>query len=100
MPGYESFERFQPLFLYESIWNLALAGALYWLWRNHRDRFRPPDLFLIYLAGYAVGRFLLEFLRLDFVPVAGINFNQTLMLLAALVCAAVVVFRQRRREAG
>jgi phosphatidylglycerol:prolipoprotein diacylglycerol transferase len=95
MPGYESFDRFQPLFLYESIWNLALAGVLYWTWRNHRARFHPPDLFLLYVAGYSLGRFLLEFLRLDYVPYFGINFNQGVALVAAIVCAAVVIIRQR-----
>ena len=98
MAGFESFERFHPLFLYESLWNLALAGLLYWLWRNHRERFRPPELFLLYLVGYAFGRFLLEFLRLDYVPVWGINFNQGVMLLTAIVCGAVVLVRQRRRS--
>ncbi|OGT27730.1 MAG: prolipoprotein diacylglyceryl transferase [Gammaproteobacteria bacterium RBG_16_66_13] len=98
MAGFESFERFHPLFLYESIWNLALAGVLYWLWRNHRDRFRPPDLFLLYLVGYAVGRFLLEFLRLDYVPAFGLNLNQALMLVLALVCSAIVIIRRRKAQ--
>ncbi|HET7011645.1 MAG TPA: prolipoprotein diacylglyceryl transferase [Anaerolineales bacterium] len=96
MAGYESFERFHPLFLYESIWNLALFGVLYWLWRRHRNWFRPPDLFLLYLVGYGVGRFLLEFLRLDYVPAFGINLNQAVMLLLAVAAALVVFFRQRR----
>ena len=100
MAGYESFERFHPLFLYESIWNLALAGVLYWIWRKHRDRFRPPDLFLLYLVGYAVGRFVLEFLRLDYVPAFGLNLNQALMLLLALVSSAVVIVRQRRTQSA
>ncbi len=99
LPGYEAFERFQPLFLYESIWNLASFGLLFWIWRKHADRLRSGDLFLIYLITYPVGRFLLEFLRLDYVPMFGINANQTLMAALAVVSAAALFIRHRRGPA-
>jgi phosphatidylglycerol:prolipoprotein diacylglycerol transferase len=50
----------------------------------------------VYLITYPLGRFLLEFLRIDYVPVWGINFNQMVMLLTALASAGVLVFRHRR----
>lgn len=41
-PGYERFATFHPTFLYELLWNLALAGALVWLGR--RGRIRAPSV--------------------------------------------------------
>ena len=96
LSGYESFERFHPLFLYESIWNLLCAAGLYWLWRNHRQRLRSGDVFIAYLAAYSVGRFLLEFIRLDFVPLFGINFNQMVMALAAVGAGLALYLRNRK----
>ena len=96
LAGFESFERFHPLFLYESIWNLLNAAVLYLLWKRYGDRLKPGDLFLVYLIGYPVGRFLLEFLRLDYVPMAGINLNQAVMLATAVVSGAVLIWRHRR----
>jgi phosphatidylglycerol---prolipoprotein diacylglyceryl transferase len=99
LSGYESFERFHPLFLYESIWNLASFAFLFWLWRKYGDRLRSGDLFLIYLITYPVGRFLLEFLRLDYVPLFGINANQALMAVLAIASAVALYLRHRRNLA-
>jgi len=99
LAGFESFERFHPLFLYESIWNLLNAALLYLLWKRYGDRLKPGDLFLVYLIGYPVGRFLLEFLRLDYVPMAGINLNQAVMLATAVVSGAILIWRHRRAAA-
>jgi phosphatidylglycerol:prolipoprotein diacylglycerol transferase len=96
LKGFEAFERFHPLFLYESLWNLANAGFLLWIRSRFGDRLKEGDLFTIYLVTYALGRFLLEFIRIDFVPMAGINLNQGLMLLTALAAAAFLVIRHRR----
>ena len=39
---------------------------------------------LVYMLNYAVGRFLLDFLRLDASQLGGINFNQTAMVIVAI----------------
>ena len=100
LPGYEAFETFHPLFFYEALWNLATAAFLYWAWRRYRGRLKRGDLFLMYLIAYPLGRFLLEFLRPDFVPVFGINFNQMLMLLVTLASAAYLYWRHGGRKAA
>ncbi len=87
---------YHPLFLYESLWNLANAILLIWLGRRFVDKLQSGDLFLIYLVVYPTGRFLLEFLRLDSSQVAGININQMLMLVVALVSLASIVLRRWR----
>ena len=96
LPGYEPFERFHPLFLYESLWNLANFFFLLWLWRNYRDRLVSGDIFLAYLVTYPLGRFLLEYLRLDYVPAFGINFNQVVMLVVSIAAAVALYLRNRQ----
>ena len=97
VPGFEQFERFHPLFLYESIWNLLNALFLLWLARRFAQRLLPGDIFLVYVIFYSVGRFMLEFLRLDAAQIAGINFNQTMVVIAGLVSAGILVWRHTRK---
>ena len=54
--GYEQFATFHPTFLYEALWNLALAGLLVLI--DRRRVLRPGRIFVLYIGGYAVGRFL------------------------------------------
>lgn len=100
LASYEAFEYFHPLFLYEGIWNLASAAVLFWIWRRYGKRLKVGDLFLMYLVAYPLGRFLLEFLRIDFVPLFGINFNQMLSLAAAAASGLYFYLRHRPAEAG
>jgi phosphatidylglycerol:prolipoprotein diacylglycerol transferase len=99
VPGFESFTRFHPLFLYESLWNLANMALLLWLGARFRDRLKPGDLFLVYLVVYPIGRFLLEFLRLDSAQVGGINANQTFMAIVAILSGLALIWRHYRRPA-
>jgi len=62
-PGYEQFATFHPTFLYELIWNLALAAFLVWL--GHHRRIRPSGLFALYVCGYSFARIGEELLRVD-----------------------------------
>jgi phosphatidylglycerol:prolipoprotein diacylglycerol transferase len=96
--GYPPDTRFHPLFLYESLWNLVNVVLLLWLGRRFADRLKPGDLFLVYLVTYPLGRFLLEFLRLDAALVYGININQTIMLVVALLAGGTLFWRHRRSE--
>jgi prolipoprotein diacylglyceryl transferase len=61
--GYLGYATFQPTFLYELIWDLALAAALVWL--GHHRRIRPWGLFALYVAGYSAFRIFEETLRID-----------------------------------
>lgn len=94
--GFQEFERFHPLFLYESIWNLANMALLLWIGRRYAKSLRNGDIFLVYLVGYPLGRFLLEFLRLDSSQVAGLNANQAVMLVVALTAATILFLRWRK----
>lgn len=93
LPGYEATEYYHPVFLYESLWSLGNVGFLLWLSRRDDNRLKPGDIFLTYLVIYPMGRFLIEFLRLDSAQVAGINTNQTLMLIVALIAGGLLIWR-------
>jgi prolipoprotein diacylglyceryl transferase len=90
---------FHPTFLYESLYNLAVVGALLWL--SARRRLRPGSLALCYLGLYAFGRFWLELLRTDTTfRFLGLSRN-ALVSLAVVGGAAVWLWlRERRRPAA
>jgi phosphatidylglycerol:prolipoprotein diacylglycerol transferase len=96
--GFENVEYYHPLFLYEAIWNLGNMFLLLWVSHRFADRLKNGDIFLLYLIVYPVGRFLLDFLRLDASLVAGININQTVMAIVA-ICAAFALFLRHRPQA-
>jgi prolipoprotein diacylglyceryl transferase len=61
--GYLQYSTFQPSFLYEMIFDLALAAFLVWL--GHHRRIRPWALFALYVAGYSAYRIFEETIRID-----------------------------------
>jgi phosphatidylglycerol---prolipoprotein diacylglyceryl transferase len=54
---------FQPTFLYEALWDAALAVFL--IWAGRRFALGRGRVFALYASGYAVGRFWVEELRSD-----------------------------------
>jgi phosphatidylglycerol:prolipoprotein diacylglycerol transferase len=96
LPEYRLIETYHPLFLYESIWNLLNMGVLLFLGKRFEKWLKNGDIFLIYLMAYGVGRFLLEFLRLDAAQVGGINFNQTVMAIVTLASAGLFLWRHSK----
>jgi phosphatidylglycerol---prolipoprotein diacylglyceryl transferase len=53
----------QPTFLYELLWNLAVAALV--VWADRRFRLSHGRAFALYVAGYTAGRFVIELLRTD-----------------------------------
>ncbi len=95
LQGFADKEYYHPLFFYELIWNLANMFLLIWITRRFKQLLKPGDVFLVYLVVYPVGRFLLEFLRLDASQLGGINANQSFMAVVAIVAAAALFWRHR-----
>lgn len=78
---------YHPTFLYESLWNIALAAVLVWAQRRfHLDRGRT---FACYVAGYSIGRLWIETLRVDSANrILGLRLNlwtSAILLLGALL---------------
>lgn len=96
LPDYLNVEYYHPLFLYESLWNLMNMFLLLWISRRFAGSLKTGDIFFTYLIVYPVGRFFLDFLRLDASMVGGLNINQTIMALVA-VCAGTALFLRHRK---
>ena len=83
-------------FLYEALWNLALAAVLVVVERRWKPR---PGLFAGYVGGYAAGRFWVEALRIDpATELWGVRVN--LWVSAATLLAATAVIVRRARGTG
>ena len=82
----------QPVIGIEIIWNLA---SLVLIW-NLRNRIRPAGmLFAMYLANYALGRFLITFLREDRIWVAGLQEAHLIALTVLIIVVPLLGFRAR-----
>lgn len=62
-PGYGGYATFQPTFLYESVWDVGTAALV--VWADRRWRLGHGRAFALYVATYCVGRFWIEYLRID-----------------------------------
>lgn len=89
--------RFQPLFLYESVWNLIGFGVLFLISRRFKSRLKDGDITLLYLIWYPLGRFFIEFLRTDSWFFPGTPFNVVHVLSAAAILAAGFTLYWRHR---
>jgi phosphatidylglycerol:prolipoprotein diacylglycerol transferase len=87
---------FHPLFLYESLWNLASVAVLLFIWLRWRDRLKKGDFVLLYAISYGTVRFLLEFLRIEVTLSGGVNVSQVFSLVAAILAALLLAYRHRR----
>ena len=93
--GLEHVATYHPTFLYEALWNIALAAVLVKLDRT--GRFRRGQIFTLYVAGYALGRLWVEALRIDPAnEILGVRVNIWTSLVALVVAAAVFVVQSRR----
>ena len=74
-------------------------GFLLWLGIKKADKLKQGDLLLIYLVSYPVGRFFLEFLKLDAPRIGTLNTNQTVMAIVAVCAVGLLIWRHRRTPA-
>ena len=82
----------QPVIAYEMLWNL---GALFIIWKL-RDRLRPDGmLFALYLAFYAIGRFLVTFLRQDKVWALGLQEAHFIAILVLVITVPLLIIKAR-----
>ncbi|MET7326871.1 prolipoprotein diacylglyceryl transferase [Nonomuraea sp. NPDC005650] len=79
---------YHPTFLYESLWDVALGFVL--LFMGRRFALRHGRLFALYVAGYTLGRFWIEGLRID--PVGGVDHAVTLLGLRINQWTSIVLF--------
>ena len=107
LPDYSDYTRFHPAFLYESLWSLLTFLVLYTLLRRYGQRLLTGELMALYFIFYAVGRILLEQVRLDsrMLNLGFVQLNMAIatfvsLLIAIGMAAWIVIRRYRRRTAG
>ena len=86
-----------PVFLYESILNLILFFVLYQIFKKQSKQGLTT---LIYLGGYSLIRFLMEFIRIDSCPIVlGIRLPQLISFLViigvVLICKFSPFFKKK-----
>lgn len=95
IPDGANYINVHPTFLYESLWNLLVMVVIL-LWWKHRKF--DGEACLLYLAGYGLGRFIIEGIRTDtlFLPGTTIPVSQVLSLvIVVFAVSADVVIRVR-----
>jgi prolipoprotein diacylglyceryl transferase len=65
LPPYLSGQAFQPTFLYEALWDLAVFGLLLYFIRRAGSRVPPGTAFALYAGLYSLGRLWIETIRID-----------------------------------
>lgn len=100
LPAYADVAQFHPAFLYESVWNFGAFLLLLWLYRQ--GQWLRGELTGLYLILYAVGRTLLEMIRLDSrtVQIGGMGVPTAMVVSLVLVVAVGLglVWRRRRHD--
>ncbi|MCC7106696.1 MAG: prolipoprotein diacylglyceryl transferase [Chloroflexi bacterium] len=88
---------YQPVFLYEALWDLAVFAVV---WSLRRRLAGDGQLFAIYLGLYAIGKFALTFLRAETVWFWGLQEAQLMALGAMAVAVAWLALAGRRALRG
>jgi prolipoprotein diacylglyceryl transferase len=101
--GYRAFATFHPTFLYELLWDLAIAAFILGFGARLARRWRPGGLFAFYVALYTFGRFFIERIRIDHASrVLGLRINElvSVVVFAGAVAALVRLRRPAARGSG
>ncbi len=99
--NYKFFEKFHPLFLYESVLCLSIFVTLYYLLtkakteKNLRIKMFDGDIFLLYLLGYGLVRLVLEPFRLRHFYLLGVNTVTATALFSVFLSAALLILRRK-----
>jgi hypothetical protein len=84
---------YQPTFLYELLWNLAVAALL--IWADRRFRLGRGQVFWLYVAGYTLGRGWIEMLRIDTANhFLGLRINVFTSIVMFIVAVTILVVRR------
>ncbi|NLM96522.1 MAG: prolipoprotein diacylglyceryl transferase [Halanaerobiaceae bacterium] len=86
-----------PAFLYESLWNFLIFIVLISL--KQKKFLKEGDLFLIYLIGYSLGRFVIEGMRTDSLMLGSFRIAQIVSLILIAGCT-VLIWQRHRKRAG
>ncbi|CQR71294.1 Prolipoprotein diacylglyceryl transferase [Sporomusa ovata DSM 2662] len=102
-PGYEQFDFFHPIFLYECLWDLIVFSILIimtWLLAKYPSKSATGSVFLLYIILYSAGRFVIEGLRLDSEMFGVWRLAQLVSVIVIIVAGVLMLWRNYKRKAG
>ena len=88
-----------PTFLYEGLWNLMLLLILLWYLYKEKKAF-DGEIWLLYLAGYGIGRAIIEYIRTDQLYIGGthIPVSMVLGIAMAVICIGLDIVARVRKQ--
>lgn len=87
---------YHPTFLYESLWCIGVAVLV--IWADRRFKLGHGRAFALYVASYCVGRFWIEYMRVDDAhEVLGLRLNNWTALLVFVLAVVYLVVSARTR---
>ncbi|MFD0304760.1 prolipoprotein diacylglyceryl transferase [Streptomyces sp. NPDC127119] len=90
-PGY-----YHPTFLYESLWCIGVAVLV--IWADRRFKLGHGRAFALYVAAYCVGRFWIEYMRVDEAHhFLGLRLNGWTSIVVFLLAVLYIVLSARSR---
>jgi prolipoprotein diacylglyceryl transferase len=93
---YENYATFQPTFLYESIWDVAVGIGV--IWAARRFRLTGGQILAAYAASFAVGNFLITSLRIDFAHrILGLRADQWVMIVIFIGAVSYLLMTSHER---
>jgi len=88
---------YHPTFLYELLWNLGVAGLVYWL--DKKYKFGKGRAFALYVMAYTAGRAWIEAMRTDEAQIiGGLRLNVWVSIIVFLGAVAYFVLRKGPQE--
>ncbi len=91
-----SLATYHPTFLYESLWCVGVAVLV--IWADRRFKLGHGRAFGLYVAAYTVGRFWIEYMRVDDAHhLAGMRLNNWTSILVFVAAVVGIVLSARRK---
>jgi prolipoprotein diacylglyceryl transferase len=91
----QQYHTFHPTFLYESLWDLGVAGLV--IWADRRFRLGFGRAFAVYVMAYTAGRVWIEYLRVDPVnDIFGVRLNVWTSIVVFAAAAAYFLVSSKR----
>jgi prolipoprotein diacylglyceryl transferase len=91
----QQYQTFHPTFLYESLWDLGVAGLV--IWADRRFRLGFGRAFAVYVMAYTAGRAWIEYLRVDPVnDIFGVRLNVWTSIVVFAAAAAYFIVSSKR----
>lgn len=87
---------YHPTFLYESLWCIGVAVLV--IWADRRFKLGHGRAFALYVAAYCVGRFWIEYMRVDDAHhILGLRLNNWTALVVFLLAVTYLVVSAKKR---